>query len=167
MKRGMGSKPLLEFDIKSAQSIAKSESHVARLLGVSLQTYRKYSKMYGLYGKCKNPHGKGIPKPYSPHKGIRTINDILAGKYPEYPPMKIKEKLIKAGIKEEKCEMCGYNEARITDGKIPLLLNFNDGNKHNHKIENLQLLCFNCTYTCGRGSLVGKEKTYIASEVGL
>ena len=29
---------------------------------------------------------------------------------------------------------------------MPLLLNFKDKNKHNYKIENIELLCYNCYY---------------------
>ena len=54
-------------------------------------------------------------------------------------------------INDVECEQCGYGERRITDGKIPLLLNFEDGNKTNHNIENLKILCYNCTFCSGRG----------------
>lgn len=54
----------------------------------------------------------------------------------------LKNKLIEDGIKEEKCELCGNN---IWNGKkIPTALHHIDGNKNNNKLENLQILCYNC-----------------------
>ena len=43
----------------------------------------------------------------------------------------------------EKCNNCGFEEKRLTDGKVPLVLDFKDGNRKNHKYDNLQMLCFN------------------------
>ena len=42
----------------------------------------------------------------------------------------------------EKCSCCGFEEKRVTDGKVPLVLDFIDGNRKNHKYENLRMLCF-------------------------
>ena len=55
---------------------------------------------------------------------------------------KLKLRLFKAKIKNEKCEICG-----IIDwlGKpLPLELDHIDGNRTNHRIENLRILCPNC-----------------------
>lgn len=41
MKRGLGSKPLLESEIKEVQTKARSAMEAARLLGVSYNTYKK------------------------------------------------------------------------------------------------------------------------------
>ena len=41
-------------------------------------------------------------------------------------------------MKKSECEMCGYKERRVVDGKIPLLLNFEDGDIRNRNIENLK-----------------------------
>ena len=42
----------------------------------------------------------------------------------------------------EKCNNCGFEEKRLTDGKVPLVLDFEDGDRKNHKHENLRMLCF-------------------------
>ena len=39
--------------------------------------------------------------------------------------------------------MCKFNERRVNDYKIPLLLNFKDNNKKNYRKENIELLCYN------------------------
>ena len=61
MKRGLGAKPLLESEIKDAQSKARSAMEAARLLGVSYNTYKKYEK-YGIFEDLKNPDGTELKK---------------------------------------------------------------------------------------------------------
>lgn len=62
MKRGLGAKPLLESDIRNAQSKSLSAFETARTLGVSYNTYKKYAKKYGIFENLKNPFGVGIIK---------------------------------------------------------------------------------------------------------
>ena len=50
--------------------------------------------------------------------------------------------------------MCGYSESRITDGKVPLILAFKDGDRSNHVLENLEIVCYNC-YHNTYGNLFG------------
>jgi len=149
-KRGLGAKPLLESEIVEAQVGAISEIEVARKLGVSYITYRKYATMYNLYGKVKNFGGKGIDKPQNPNKGKYPLSDILEGKYPEYPIFRLKHKLLRSGLKKYCCEQCGFKEHRIIDNKMPLLIVFEDGNSKNHKLENIKILCYNCAFTTGK-----------------
>jgi hypothetical protein len=39
--------------------------------------------------------------------------------------------------------VCGFNEGRITDGKIPLHIDYIDGDSNNKSFENIRLLCPN------------------------
>jgi hypothetical protein len=149
-KRGNGASPLLESEIKEAQAKAKSASQAAKLLNVSYTTYKKYAKLYNIHSQFSNRCGKGIPKPKNPNQGKYPLNDILAGKFPEYPLWKLKDRLIRSGLKQPCCEQCGYNERRITDNKIPLLLVFEDNNEKNHKIDNIKVFCYNCSFTAGK-----------------
>ena len=57
-----------------------------------------------------------------------------------------KDRLIQEGYIEEKCNRCGHNEQRVNDYKAPLLVHFKDKNKMNWKIENIELLCYNCYF---------------------
>lgn len=150
LKRGHGARPLLQTEIAAAQSVSKSGREAARRLGVNYLTYRKYAKMYDMH-KLLNPYNKGIKKDVDPEMGKYPLSSILEGKYPEYPVYRLKDKLIRSRKKDACCEMCGYRERRVVDGKIPLLLNFEDGNSKNHKIENVKLLCYNCTFVAGKG----------------
>lgn len=70
------------------------------------------------------------------------IKEILEGSHPYYQTFKLKNRLINEGLKENRCEICN-----ITDwlGKpMTMHLDHIDGNSHNHKYENLRLLCPNC-----------------------
>lgn len=158
-KRGLGAKPLLESEIRDIQKIARSAAEAARLLGVSYNTYKKYAKAYGIFEDLKNPAGIGIRKQNSINSAFAPIEDILAGKHPTYPIWKLKQRLLLSGYMEEKCNNCGFEERRITDHRVPLVLDFLDGDRQNHSYENLQMLCLNCAFLI-RGNLTGPRKEY-------
>lgn len=154
--RGRASRPLLESEILDAQSKNNTAFGCNRYLQVSYPTYRKWAKYYGLFKI--NPWGKGDKKKYwAPDKGKYPLNQVLEGKFPEYPVFRLKDLLIRSGIKKAECENCGYSERRITDEKMPLILNFEDGNEKNHKLENIKVYCYNCTFCCGKGYIRAKR----------
>lgn len=75
---------------------------------------------------------------------------------------KLKEKLIKEGYKENKCELCGITEWQ---GK-PLVMQLHhiDGDNTNNELSNLQMLCPNCHSQtdnfCGSANKTEKPKYY-------
>lgn len=143
---------ILQSELEEAINRTSSYRQAAKILGVHYLTLKKYTKLYNIHNPKGWPVKKGAKKgPISPNLGKYPINDVLEGKWPEFPVHRLKDKLIRSGIKKAACEICGYSERRLTDGKMPLLLNFEDGNKKNHKLENLKMLCYNCTFTCGKG----------------
>lgn len=87
---------------------------------------------------------------------------------------KLKEKLIRDGLKENKCECCGID--MWNNKPIVLQLHHIDGDHTNNELENLQLLCPNChsqtdsycgaalkkkRYYCQRcGEEIGNKSTY-------
>jgi len=159
LKRGLGAKPLLESEIKKAQNKARSAMEAARILGVSFNTYKKYAKKYGIFEDLKNPDGNGIRKGYNIKRGKFSLDDILKGKYPDYPVWKLKQRLLLNGYMLEKCNNCGFEERRVTDRKVPLILDFLDGDKTNHLYDNLRMLCFNCSFLLN-GNLTGPKAEY-------
>ena len=158
-KRGLGARPLLLSEIKDVQKKARSAMEAARLLGVSYNTYKKYAREYGIFEDLKNPHGIGIRKGGQNSGGFHPLDDILAGKYPKYPVWKLKQRLLLNGYMEEKCNNCGFEERRLTDHRVPLVLDFLDGDKQNHSYDNLRMLCFNCSFLIN-GNLTGPRKEY-------
>jgi hypothetical protein len=155
-KRGFGAKPLTKQEILDVQTISTSGHQAARKLGVAYSTYKKYAKLYGIHTLINYPPKKGV-KPFThlhnPYKGKYPLDEIMAGKWPEFPVHRLKDKLIRGKLKESCCEQCGFKERRMTDGKIPILLSFIDGDKMNRKIENLKILCYNCIFLSGGGYL--------------
>jgi len=64
--------------------------------------------------------------------------------------------LIREGLIKEECHNCGFCEQRITDLRVPLKLLHEDGNKKNHLLDNLKLLCYNCWFLTV-GNLSGRS----------
>ena len=173
---GRGREPLnlTETQIRYAMKNSKSNSAAARFLNISLTTYAKYSKRYidsesglNLWDLHKNKRGKGVKKPYNVEKGIYSIKDILDGKYPEYSVYQLKRRLINnADVVQfpHQCHSCGYNEKRITDDSIPLILDHMDDDWSNHKRENIRFLCYNCFHNL-RGNLRGKQPQWRMEQI--
>jgi len=150
IKRGRGARPLLESEIKEAQEHCNNASDCAKYLGIGYNFYKRWAKKYGIFKT--NPWGKGDKKRYwAPNKGKYPLNQILEGKFPEYPIYRLKDLLIRSGTKKAECERCGHKEHRLTDHKMPLLISFKDGNEKNHLLENIEILCYNCMFLTGRG----------------
>ena len=59
---------------------------------------------------------------------------------------KFKNKLFDSGYVPKVCGSCGFSEERVTDGKMPLLIDFVDGNLNNRKLDNIRPLCYNCFF---------------------
>jgi hypothetical protein len=139
-------KQLLESQIIAAQDRSLSAAEAARTLGVSYNTYKKYAKMYGLLERLKNPSGKGIERAKYIRNRSYHIEDLINGKHPKYPLTRFKNKLFDSGYVPSVCSCCGFSEARITDGRYPLLIDFLDGNLNNRILENIRPLCYNCFF---------------------
>lgn len=154
-KRFLGYSPVLKTELLEAQSRATSSAHAARILGVVYKTYKKYCKLYDvphIIERKKVRTGLGKISSESEQK----LNEVLEGDYPEYTPKLLKDRLVSGRHINPECSNCGFCERRIGDNKIPLLLDFIDGNKRNHKWENLRLLCYNC-YFLLVGNLMGRK----------
>jgi hypothetical protein len=139
-------KIILRAQIEEAQRHTKSNAAAARYLNVSFEIYKRYAKLYGLYEQHSNPTGVGIDKGYSHKPSSIPLREILEGKHPKYSRAKLKNRLIARKKLQEECSLCGFNERRVTDQQIPLMLTHKDGDKTNYSLENLELLCYNCMF---------------------
>ena len=142
-------------DILRAMRFTKSNRAAARYLGCSYQHYKPYAKLFRLdesnpasptlFDAHKNQSGKGIPK-FLPNRrkepNVKLIFETGTG-WESFTPEKIKSRGIAEGYLKEQCYHCGFAERRVTDYKVPLLLNFKDGNRNNYLVDNLELLCYN------------------------
>tara|TARA_B100000085_G_scaffold285632_1_gene322618 strand:- start:2878 stop:3507 length:630 start_codon:yes stop_codon:yes gene_type:complete len=148
------SKILSKEDILRAQKMTRSNMAAARYLHVSYNHYKKYAKMYKndegvtLLDSHMNQEGKGIPKFLTNGGKEPPLIDLIEGRIPveHFDASKIKQRLIFEGMIEEVCSNCGFSERRVTDTKVPVILNFKDGNKKNYHLDNLEFLCYNCSF---------------------
>ena len=152
-------RPLLESEIRVAQDESHSAAEAARKLNVSYNTYKKYAKMYDIMERCKCVDATGMPKVHNPYRGKYPLEEILMGMHPGYPTHRLRKKLFASKLKLEVCEVCGFSEARVTDGRVPLILAFKDGDRSNHVEENLEIVCYNC-YHNTYGNLFGVTKDH-------
>jgi hypothetical protein len=117
---------------------AESMAKACAKLGLHFNTFKKYAQKLGCY--YPNKSGKGILKPKT--TGKIPTDEILAGNQPQYQTNKLRLRLIKEGIKEEKCEICGIED--WLGERLAFELDHIDGNSNNHLLENLRIVCPNC-----------------------
>ena len=110
----------------------------AAALGISFSTFARKAKRLNCY--LPNQGSKGLKRSLS-HRHV-PLNEIFAGKHPQIQSFKLKNKLYKANLKQNKCEICNISE---WNGKeIKCELDHIDGDKTNNALENLRILCPNC-----------------------
>ena len=163
MGNKFNAKPITKGRLEWAYAQVKSASQAARLLNVDFKTFKKYAQQFDMYEQFCNKAGKGIAKHYNLHSGKYALDDILDGKYPSYDIKKLHNRLINSGYFQAQCGICEFSEQRVTDGKVPIKIDFVDGDKTNHKRENVRFLCFNCFYL-NVGNLSGRKKVGIDND---
>lgn len=165
-KLGRVPKFLTKDDILRAMKVTRSNFAAARYLHVSYPTYKKYATMYtdketgkNLLEVHKNQSGKGIPKYLSAKGKVPPLVDLMEGRVSpdNFSPQKIKQRLLFEALIEERCYKCGFDERRVVDAKIPLILQHKDGNKRNWNLTNLEMLCYNCSFLYATSPISEKE----------
>lgn len=75
-------------------------------------------------------------------KEAKPLEEIMV-ENSSYKSQDLKKRLINAGLKEDKCEICG--QSNIWNGK-PLVLQLDhiNGNHYDNRFENLRIVCPNC-----------------------
>lgn len=114
----------------------QSKAFICKELQCKPETLNSYLKKMGIEYKG-NQGGKGIKNTPANYKNALEYSQGTCVK-----SHILKLKLIKEGIKEAKCEICGVSEWQ---GKLlPLELHHKDRNHFNNELSNLQILCPNC-----------------------
>ena len=111
--------------------------YICQQLGCKQDTLNSYLKKMGIeysgqQAKKGQQKGQNSYKPASYY--IETGKAITS--------YKLKEKLIRDGLKEDKCELCGLSIWQ--NQKLPLELHHKDGDHYNNNLDNLIILCPNC-----------------------
>lgn len=125
-------------EIIEACNEAKSMADAAAKLTMHFNTFKRKAIKLNVYEP--NQSGKGINKRHNGNK--IELKEILEGKHPSYQTGKLRIRLIKEGLKEHECESCGISS--WMDNPISLELDHIDGNRTNHSLTNLRILCPNC-----------------------
>ena len=145
---------LEEHQIRWAMDFSNSNGTAAKMLGVAYETYRKWAKTF--IDKETNKSLFDMHYPGYTGRGLGhskyaiPLDEILANKHVNYPDYRLKRRLIDEGLKKPECTQCGFDEERITDKKVPILLDFIDGNPDDKSFDNLQFLCLNCFFLISR-----------------
>ena len=101
---------------------------------------KRYIKEYGLSTEHFNPYAKSTARLIESRKEVPVEKYLVQGSYIKTD--RLKKKLIEAGYKENRCEVCGITE---WNGKsITLQIHHINGDHTDNRLENLQLLCPNC-----------------------
>jgi hypothetical protein len=141
-------KPISKDMCLAAMNKTKSVRAAARYLNCSYHHLKRYMKLYvdeesgkTLFEVHKNQSGKGVPKFLKSSGKEPALIDIIEGKInpASFSPDKLKYRLTTEGYLEECCGNCGFQEHRVTDHKVPLILHFKDKNK-------IEFLCYNCYF---------------------
>lgn len=141
-----------EIERAIAQSFSMSEA--AAKLQMHFSSFKRHASKHGLY--IPNQGGKGVKKPKQDNVGKIPLADILNGKHPQYQTYKLKNRLIAARILKYVCSCCGISS--WNGEKLALHLDHIDGNRTNHSLENLRMLCPNChSQTSTFGNKRGKR----------
>ena len=133
------SKELLEEAVKDSFSIADVCRKIGlRPVGSNYKTVRNKLDLFNV----DYSHFTG----QSWNKGLKhcekssrfSLEEILQENV-DYSSDLLKKRLIKEGLKENKCECCG-----ICEDNLVLELHHINGNHYDNRLENLQILCPNC-----------------------
>jgi hypothetical protein len=175
--------PLYEHEIKHVVfniPDIKSNRDASQYLNVSFKRWKKYASLYiekdsgksyfqlllDRSNKAKGQRLIILKKLHRKKKWdewyVKNILEKLNNSeldVKKYTQKRLKEFLIANDVLVERCACCGYSEKNMLTGKVPLLIDHIDCDYTNWKIENLQMLCFNCF-----SQLVGNPLDYYKSK---
>jgi hypothetical protein len=117
-----------------------SMSIAASKLGIHFNTLKRRAMILGVYKP--NASGKGLKKNKRDGFDKIPLSEIIKGNQPQYQTNKLRVRLIKEGLKEAKCEVCGITD--WNDLPVSFELDHINGIRNDHRIENLRIICPNC-----------------------
>ena len=117
---------------------------------------RKYAEIWGIStahfdaGKARRQLGGRYV--------ARPLAEVLV-ENSDYPRKDVKRRLFDEGLKARRCELCGQGE-NWRGKRMSLILDHINGQRDDHRLENLQIVCPNCAATldthCGRKNRISR-----------
>ena len=113
----------------------ESKAYICKQLSCKPETLERYLKIFQVsYKGNKGLKGKKTDTKYVPALQYLECKNVSAHR--------LKLKMIRDGVKEHKCEVCGITE--WMNKKVPIELDHIDGNHYNNELSNLRIVCPNC-----------------------
>jgi hypothetical protein len=160
--RGRGVQAFSDDEIKQAVGTARSLSQALAELGIRVEgnqtRLKRRLEELGIdtlhfVGQAWRRGSQTPTVPAAPIEGF-----LVAGRACKTAHLKLR--LIREGLKDSKCEMCGLRT--WNSRPIPLELDHVNGRRDDNRLENLRLLCPNChaLTPTHRGKNIGLAMTY-------
>ena len=115
-----------------------SMSQAAAKMKIHFNSFKRMAIKLDCYKT--NQGGKGYKKISSTK--ISTEDIIYKNLQPQYQTYKLKQRLLKEGIVVNKCSVCDIE--KWNEKELNMELDHIDGNRTNHNIKNLRMICPNC-----------------------
>jgi 5-methylcytosine-specific restriction endonuclease McrA len=127
--------------VKESKSYAKTMGAIGlKPAGGNFESIKKHIKRLNL--STSHFTGQGWAKGRVPPERKNTDTYLVADSKVKIKSYVLKKRLISEGYKEYQCEKCHLS--KWNDQPIPLELHHVNGNSHDNRIENLEILCPNC-----------------------
>jgi hypothetical protein len=151
-------KPLIEFtedQLREAIAASLSWSEALRRIGYcpsggNPRTIQRYVKRWSIDTSHFDPDAA---RRRAGPRTRRPLEEILVRRS-TYARGHLKKRLYRAGLKQRRCEMCGQGE-EWRGARMSLILDHINGERDDHRLENLRIVCPNCAATlpthCGKG----------------
>ena len=119
------------------------------------RTLDKYIKLYNLDTSHFNPYASRKSNPKRWKFEDIFCKESKAGHSGTY----LKSILYQNKIKKQECEICGIKPDEWVSGRISLILDHINGDRKDHRLENLRIICPNCDSTLSTYTGRNKNKT--------
>ncbi|HEY5944097.1 MAG TPA: HNH endonuclease signature motif containing protein [Kofleriaceae bacterium] len=132
--------------LRAAVVASRSIAQVIRTLGLVAaggnydQVQRRINAL-GIDTSHMTGRGWNVGGHFKPYKQRPLEEVLVAGRWTS--SQGLKKRLFRAGLKEARCELCGWCE-RAPDGRVPVELDHINGDRFDNRLENLRIVCPNC-----------------------
>jgi hypothetical protein len=134
-------------DLAEAVRVSRSYSEIVTRLGLhqgggTHQHIKLHIRRLGLHFSHRDSHAWMRDRGANTGGRPMPLEEILVPHSNYTSSGRLRGRLIRSGLKEARCEMCGLTEWRSVP--IQLELDHIDGNRSNNSLSNLRMLCPNC-----------------------